>query len=171
MAVPRIVADTKSIPPFVESCAAEWNRAARELPPGVRIGDATGFSPERARALISGTDAATRSEAATLDNALGTDAARFLPATKSATMAQPVSSKSATTSRGARARAPRYAVNAKQRERAEAWQERYERSGLSLREIATATGLEYRKVFDFLRTGHEPKPEERRMLERILGEP
>lgn len=105
LSIPRIVADVKSIPPLVEPMATEWSAA---IPPGARLADMTALAPERAKALVSGSDAATRSEIGTLDNALGTNCARFLPAPTSASMRQRPLAKSIAKQRPART--PRYSL-------------------------------------------------------------
>lgn len=190
--LPRIIADVTSLPAFTHAMSVEWSAAAKMLPPGATLANATSLEPSRMIALVSGAEPATRSEAAMIDCALATNASRFLPAPRCATISQraePVRIEFLSSST-----APRYLPDERPREvsrpkktpgarrrpghlgrkdahaeRAARWLALLEKSGLSMPQIARRSGVDYRCVKSILRSGSLGTLQEVDALERVVG--
>ena len=172
------------VPPFVSEMAEVWRAALARC--GARAAsDVTGLPAARAAQLVAGTatPTPTRSEAAALDSALGTDAASRLPL-RSASVEQrepprgepghPVAPKPSTSMERRRgigrvAESVNPGLTPQRRKRAEAWEPRVVASGMTLAEIANTAGLRQGRTARLLRSGALPTPEEIARLERVLG--
>lgn len=166
--IPRISARI-AIPDFVSPIIAEWAAATSALPVGVRLCDATGMDPVRVAVLLAGTDAASRSEAMTIDYALGTNAARFLPPTSSRFVATATSAPIVPKPKGGLCRVEPKPLSAAHVARVESWRERRERSGLLMTVISAKTKIAYARVKELLSRGAIPTTAEKCALERLLG--
>jgi hypothetical protein len=112
-ALPRIVADLKTIPAYATACSVEWTAAVKNLPPGVKLSDLVPIDFGRANEIVDGRGVPSRSEAAAIDNALGTNASRHLPKPGSASMAQKAIKSTKITFVDSAPRAPRYLPSAR----------------------------------------------------------
>jgi hypothetical protein len=164
------------VPPYVARMVDEWAAAAQRL--GANVASLTGLGTRAVRLLAGGTRP-SRSEAQVLDNALGTDAARLLPALRSATVPQPVPAATIRFRPDAptpktwlppepkpqpKKRPPPPKIEPASVARAREWDVRLRESGRTIADISRSTGLGQGRLYRIFRTGSRDSVEERRAL-------